>query len=1193
MKIDDRLTAPSGTFFFSGISMLVRLPLEQARRDREQALATGTLITGYPGSPLGGYDLQLAKIGPLLDEQHVRFLPAGNEEQAATALMGTQMLDDHPHSDYTGVNGFWYGKGPGADRAGDALKHGNFAGTSRNGAVVVLSGEDHEAKSSTMPFQQDFAFASAGIPVLYPSSVAEFRTLGLHAVAMSRYSGCWVALKLTAALCDGGETVSVGTGDVEIKLPSLTVDGRPFVKRTDFSFYPGKNIGHERHLYRERHEAVLAYARGNGLNRIESKHPGDRTGIITAGKSAADVRQALLDLGLDPTRLEGTGLAVLTLGLIYPLDEEIIREFCTGLDDVIVVEEKRGVIEPGVRAALQALRDPIRVVGKSDESGAPLFPVEGAMDADGIASVLAGRLPGTRPASAAIRVGELASVAAREYAAFAPRTPNFCSGCPHSTSTVLAPGQVAFGAPGCNCFNEVIEQPERHIDTMTQFGGEGLPWVGLAPFSDRRHLIQHVGDGSMYHSSYLNVRWAVATKTRITFKLLWNGVVANTGAQAAPGEHGLAALTRGLESEGVARIVICSKDPRQYRRQRLGAGVQLRRDDEIVTVSRELEAIDGVTVLVYDESCANERRRRIKRGLLPAPTEHVLINERVCENCGDCGTKSNCMSLQKVPTEFGQKTQVHGSSCNQDQSCLHGDCPSFATVTVRQGTGYRRLSPPGLDVAEFAAPARRRLSNGPFHVYMPGVGGTGVLTLNAVLAFAATLDGMRVISYDQTGAAQKWGPVLSSLVLLPDDAAVWPALGSTGRHENSQHPSGFANKVGKARADLYLALDEVAAVAPVNLDRCSVQRTTAVINSDLFPTGEMVRDVWQTRDPSAMTSSIRRNTSPDGVLEVPARTIAEKLFGDYMLTNLVALGAAFQQGLLPISPASIEKAIALNGVAVEQNTLAFRYGRLWSHDPARVAELVNPPVRSAQLERAHQRSRLTGRQQRAHAVFGSRVDQARLPAQTQRLLEVRLGELVRYQSADWAGHYLDIVLAAADTVRQQAPGGYDILDAVAANLYKLMAYKDEYEVARLFLDKHWRQSVAGTFEAPVKVSYHLHPPAARRLGREAKIRLGPWFDPAFRVLRAGRHLRGTVFDPFGRQAARREERELITWYEGLLSEALAMLTPANAGTVLQIAELPDLIRGYEQVKSGNAARARARADELRERLARPRLPLLR
>jgi indolepyruvate ferredoxin oxidoreductase len=1190
--VNDRLTAPSGTFFFSGMSMLVRLPLEQARRDREQGLATGTLITGYPGSPLGGYDLQLARVGPLLEEQRIRFLPAGNEEQAATALMGTQMLDDHPHSAYSGVNGFWYGKGPGVDRAGDAFKHGNFAGTSRDGAVVVLSGEDHEAKSSTMPFQEDFAFASAGIPVLYPSSVAEFRTLGLHAVAMSRYSGCWVALKLTAPLCDGGETVTVGTDDVVIKLPSLTVDGRPFVKRADFSFYPGKNIEHERHLYRERHEAVLAYCRSNDLNRIESKHPRDRTGIITAGKSAADVRQALFDLGLDPARLSGTGLALLTMGLLYPLDEEIIRRFCAGLDEVIVIEEKRGVIEPGVRAALQALGTPIRVVGKSDESGAALFPVEGAMDADQVACLLARRLPEPLPEAAAVRLRELASVQARDYAPFAPRTPNFCSGCPHSASTVLAPGQIAFGSPGCNCFNEVIEQPERHVDTMTQFGGEGLPWVGLAPFTDRAHLIQHVGDGSMYHSSYLNVRWAVAAKTRITFKLLWNGVVANTGAQPAPGEHGLAALTRGLESEGVARIVICSKDPRQYRHQRLGAGVQLRRDDELVAVSRELEVIDGVTVLIYDESCANERRRRIKRGLLPAPTEHVLINERVCENCGDCGAKSNCMSLQKVPTEFGPKTQVHGSSCNQDQSCLQGDCPSFATITVRNGTGYRRLSPPEIDMAEVAAPRPRRHDR-PFHVYMPGVGGTGVLTLSAVLAFAATLDGMRVISYDQTGAAQKWGPVLSSLVLQPAESAAWPALGSTQRPGEGGRPGALANKVGKARADLYLALDEVAAVTPVNLDRCSVHATAAVINSDLFPTGEMVRDVWQARDTSAMAASIRRHTGPDAAFEVPARTIAEKLFGDYMLTNLVALGAAFQRGLLPISADSIEAAIALNGVAVERNTLAFRYGRLWSHDPARVSELVSPAVRTAAQERTYQRSRLPGRQQRKHVMLGARVDEAGLPEQTQRLLEVRLGELIGYQSAAWAGHYLAVVLSVADTVRGKVPDRYDIVDAAVVNLYKLMSYKDEYEVARLFLDEHWRRSVTDTFEAPVRISYNLHPPAARLIGRDAKIRLGPWFNPVFRALRAARHLRGTAFDPFARLPARREERELITWYQSLLSDSLAMLRPANAGTVLQIAGLPDLIRGYEQVKSGNAARARARADELRERLARPSLPLLR
>jgi indolepyruvate ferredoxin oxidoreductase len=455
---------------------------------------------------------------------------------------------------------------------------------------------------------------------------------------------------------------------------------------------------------------------------------------------------------------------------------------------------------------------------------------------------------------------------------------------------------------------------------------------------------------------------------------------------------------------------------------------------------------------------------------------------------------------------------------------------------------------------------------------------------------------MRVISYDQTGAAQKWGTVLSSLVLLPPDAAVPPALGSTGSDRIGRPATGFANKVGRARADLYLALDEVAAVTPTNLDRCSVESTAAVINSDLFPTGEMVRDVWQTPDTAAMAASIRRNTTPESCVEVPARTIAEKLFGDYLLTNLVAIGAACQEGLLPISPASIEAAIELNGVAVAKNTLAFRYGRLWSHNPATVAELLNPEVRDARRERAFQHAQLTSRQQRAHAMLGARVDEADLPQRSRRLVEVRIGELLRYQSADWAGHYLDIVVSVANTVRQRLDGDdmidmIDIVDAVAANLYKLMSYKDEYEVARLYLDKHWRQTVAETFEAPVSVSYNLQPPAARFIGRASKIRVGPWFDLAFRVLRAGRHLRGTAVDPFGRQAARREERALITWYEDLLSDALAALSPANAGTVLRIAELPDQIRGYEQVKSANAALAMARAVELREWLARPRLPL--
>lgn len=1175
MQIEDRLTAREGTHYFSGMAMLARLVLEQAERDRDAGIATGTLVSGYPGSPLAGFDLQLTKVASLLPQRRIRLLPAGNEEQAVTALMGAQMLDEHPHSDYSGVTGFWYGKGPGADRAGDALKHANFAGTSQQGATVLLSGEDHEAKSSTMPFQQEYAFASAGIPVLYPSTVAEFRTLGLHAVALSRYSGCWVALKLVSSLCDSGQTVTICPSDVAAHIPDALPDGRLFTKRSDFSFFPGKNIDHERHLYRDRHAAVIAYARANGLNRVVSRRPGDRIGIVTAGKSTTDVRQALADLRLRPDALDGTGVALLVLGLTYPLDRRLLRDFATGLEEIIVVEEKRPFLEDAVRAAVQPLTAPLRVVGKEDGNGAPLLPVEGALDSDVIVGALWSRLsPVVDGAGEPARLGELAEAGRRERPAFAPRTPNFCSGCPHSASTVLADGQVAFGAPGCACFNTVIEQPQRHIDTMTQYGGEGAAWVGLAPFTDRAHLVQHVGDGAMYHSAYLNVRWAVATDTRITFKLLWNGVVANTGAQPAPGERGLAALTRGLESEGVRRIVICSKDPRQYRGQQLGRGVEVRPAHELVTVAEELAAVDGVTVLVYDESCANERRRRIKRGLLPLPTEHVLINERVCENCGDCGAKSNCMSLQQHETEFGPKTRIHESSCNQDYACVQGDCPSFATVRVRPGTGYRKPPLPDIGLAELPDPAGCARPGEPFRVYLPGVGGTGVLTVNAILSFAAMFDGFEVLSYDQTGAAQKWGPVLSSLTLLPEGADA----------------SGYSSHVGQGRADLLLALDVVASVAPTNLDRYSPRRTAAVINSDLFPTGESIRDNRRVVDTAAMRSALASCTRQ--LLDVPARTIAERLIGEYMTANLVVVGASCQAGLLPLRPAAIERAIELNAVSVAANIAAFRLGRLWAHDAGRVRQLLHPEPPTSAEERATRAARLRPRNRRAYQQLNARIDAAGLGEPTARLLAVRVAELIDYQAARLAKYYTDRVLAAAQAARQKLPDPSAIIDGIAANLYKLMAYKDEYEVARLYLDPAWRATVAQTFAEPLTVSLNLHPPLLRRLGRTRKMRFGPWAMPVLRLLRTARHVRGTWLDPFGPLPSRREERALLAWYEGIVDTALAALRPATATTVRELVELPQRIRGYEQVKSASAARARRRADELLAELERPRLPLL-
>ncbi|HKZ15762.1 MAG TPA: indolepyruvate ferredoxin oxidoreductase family protein [Solirubrobacterales bacterium] len=1164
LDLRERLTSESGWWYMPAMQAIARLPFEQARRDRAAGLHTGTLVTGYPGSPLAGLDLQLARNSEAMAELDIRHIPAGNEEQAATALMGSQMLDSYPHEQFAGVTGFWYGKGPGVDRAGDAIKHGNFAGTSERGSVVVLSGEDHEAKSSTMPFQQEFAFMSAGIPILYPGSVADIRRLGLHAVAMSRFSGCWVALKLVSQLCDGGETVDLGE-PVGVKIPELSVGGEPFEKRADFSFFPGKNIDHERHLYDERHAAVLAYARENGLDRISGATGSGRVGIVTAGKSTADVLEALAGCGARPTDFDRLGIRLLDVALLYPLDQERIREFAQGLSRIIVVEEKRDLLETGVRSALQPLGRPIEVIGKRDAAGNVLFPVHGAMDADLVLQRLQPALIDLIPElDHGTRLGEIEAVTDRHYQVLASRTPNFCSGCPHSASTVLAEGQVAWGAPGCGCFNTVIEQPQRHIDTMTQYGGEGLPWIGLEPFTERDHIVQHVGDGSIYHSSYLNIRFAVAAGARMTFKVLYNGAVANTGAQEAVGARGVANLVRSLTAEGVKQIIIATKEPARYRRESLDhRTVKVRRADAIVESSVELAQMDGVTVLLYDESCANERRRQQKRGLLPTPDKQLVINTAVCENCGDCGTKSNCMSLQKVETEFGPKTQIHASSCNFDYSCLEGDCPSFVTVELAEGVKRRRPAGSGIEFSELPPAPRRPLDREPYRVLMPGVGGTGVITTNAIVAVAAQLDGIASVSYDQTGAAQKWGPVLSSLTLRRRD----------------QSPG--SNKVGLAQADLLLALDSLGSAAAVNLDRCLPARTGLVMNTDLFPTGEMIRDVWHELDEAALKEAILGLTDPDRQILIPARTLAEKLFGDYMLTNTIVLGAALQAGELPISAESLEAAIEINGTGVEANKHALFVGRQWVVDPTPLLAEIAPAPSSADQEMEGRRDRLG-----KHAVtFENMMGQAEGQSpELRRILAIRTATLIDYQSPRYAQRYLDKVLevASAEAALPMAEG--QLSTAVAINLFKLMAYKDEYEVPRLLLDEEFRARVAEEYDGEIKLSYNLHPPFARRLGRKSKITVGRGARPVLRALRAGRRLRGTKIDPFALQAARREERGLIDWYESIVAEIVEKLRPDNLRVATELAEVPDEIRGYEEVKARNAVRAKLRSEPLRKRL---------
>jgi indolepyruvate ferredoxin oxidoreductase len=1157
--LDDRYTLASGTVYLSGIQALVRLPIEQMRRDRAAGLRTRGFVTGFPGSPLGGYDLALRAAGSIVPENGILHVPGANEELAATTLTGTQMLDDVAHSEVDGVVGFWYGKGPGVDRSGDAFKHGNFAGTSRLGAVVVLSGEDHEGKSSTVPIQDDFAFASAGIPILYPSTVAEVYAFGLHAVATSRFSGCWVALKLVGSLCDGGDTFAVSPLEPAIVLPEFTFDGKPFVKFTDFKFFPGANLATERHLYRARHGAVRAYARANGLDRIVVRSDRDRLGIVVAGKTATDTRQALIDFGIDDDDLRRAGIRLLRVGMIYPIDDALVREFASGLEQVIVIEEKRGFMEGQVRAALAGMPQPLRIAGKDDEFGNELFPVHGGMDADLIARLLAPRLapffPGERIGA---RIAQIDAVRGRDYAQLARRTPNYCSGCPHSISTTLPEGHTAWGSPGCHAFASVIEQPERHIESMTQLGGEGLPWIGLSPFTDQPHMFQNVGDGSLFHSSYLNIRFAVATGVNLTYKILFNEAVANTGAQPAVGGKTVVELAQLLAIEGVKRIVIATQTVRAYRGAALPAVAGVQDVANYIAVQEELAATPGVTVLIYDGTCANERRRQEKRKLVSAPTNFVVINEDVCENCGHCGALTNCMSLQKIETPFGPKTQVHQSSCNHDRSCLGGDCPSFVTVETGAGGGLRRKTAAPFDVVlpEPELPARLER---PYHVYVPGVGGTGVLTLNAILCHAAVMDGRRALSYDQTGAAQKWGAVLSSLIIAEKDQ---PAE---------------ANTIGAAQADLYLALDLMAGADARNLNCCDPHRTAAAINMSLLPSGEMVRDVHFDVKPLVLGEAIARFTNAERTIRVDARLVSEGAFGDYLVSNIVVLGAAYQAGMLPISATSIEAAIRLNGVAVEQNVLAFRYGRLLQHDPAAVRTLIAQPERSLADRTIAAEERLRPADVRRLNALAARCTS--LPVDFQTKLRTLAVDLMHYQSAAYAERFVADVLAVAEREPSVAP-------AFATSLHKLMAYKDEYEVARLHLDATFRQRTPALFTPGARMSYMLHPPFLRALGLKNKLRFGAWSLPALRTLAALKTLRGTPADLFGYAHIRRVERELPGWYRASVHAALDARSPATEDVVHRLVALPADIRGYEEIKLDNVARVRRQADELLDRLRR-------
>ncbi|WP_327045588.1 indolepyruvate ferredoxin oxidoreductase family protein [Microbispora sp. NBC_01189] len=1131
VSLDDRYAAESGTVLMSGVQALVRLTLEQRRLDTARGLDTRVFVSGYPGSPLGGVDLEMARAARFLAAAGVVARPALNEELAATAVAGTQLLDVLPGRRHEGVTGFWYGKNPGLDRAADAIRHGNIAGTAALGGAVAWIGDDPGSKSSTVPSTCEPMCQSLTMPLFAPGSVAEIIELGLHAVALSRATGLWAGMKIVTDVADSSATVDLGPLRAGVPAPDRTPRGAPP------TLVGPASLDAEHDMLTRRLGLAREYARAHDLNRVTHDAPRATTGVLASGTSYAVVLRALADLGLDETAMDDLGLRLIRLAMPFPLAYDHLAAMAAGLDRVLVVEDKVPFLEGHLKQALYDADHRPDVIGRE------LLTARGSLAAEDVAEALAVCLGRERLPRRAVALS--ARPAARPLLPLvAARTPYFCSGCPHNIST-RASGDTLVG-PGIGCHAMVALHTEgrgRQVG-ITQMGGEGALWFGLAPFTSDRHFTQNLGDGTFHHSGSLAIRAAVAAEVPITYKLLYNDAVAMTGGQRAEGRLDVPALTRSLAAEGVRRIVVATPEPETYRGIRLAPIASVRHRDDLPAVERELAEVDGVTVLIYDDRCAAEERRLRKRGELPTPTAKVVVNERVCEGCGDCGEASTCLSVQPVETEFGRKTRIHQASCNSDLSCLKGDCPSFLLVEPRPRPRARD-EVPGPPVA-LTEPAPR-FPGRPVLLRLPGIGGTGVVTVSQILQMAAHLDGLHAAGLDQTGLAQKGGPVVSDVRVSP-------------------HPITGSVRATRGAADVLLCFDVLGAAADGTLAVASPGRTVAVVNTAIVPTAAMVTGRAALPGPEDALARLESATVPGGNVHLDAGALADALFGDHMPANLVLVGAAYQHGCLPISADAIEWAIRLNGAAVETNLAAFRWGRAAVLDREAVFRAAIPG---------------TPAPQEAAEEIGEETLEA--------ALAVRVADLTGYQNAGYAGSYAREVrrVAALAAERAGEKAGDRIAIAYSRGLHKLLAYKDEYEVARLHLDPVERARREREFGADADVSVLLHPPLLRAMGLKRKIRLRRSAGVVFRGLRAARALRGTAADVFGYAAVRRVERTLPGEYRELVRRALDGLTPANAAAVAEIAGLPDMIRGYEGIKLARVAEFRDRAAALLARLDDP------
>ncbi len=1151
VTLDDKYSLDYGHAFMSGVQALVKLPMLQRQRDALQGKNTAGFISGYRGSPLGGYDQALWKAASYLKAQNIVFQPGVNEELAATALWGTQQLGFSPPGTnrFDGVFGIWYGKGPGVDRCSDVFKHANMAGTTPWGGVIAVAGDDHVAKSSTAAHQSDHIFKACGLPVFFPANVQEILDLGIHAFAMSRFSGVWAGMKTIQEIVESSATAMIDPGRVQIKIP------------TDFQMPPGgvhirwpdAALEQEARLFDYKWYAALAYIRANRLNYNVIEGPNDRFGIIASGKAYNDTRQALIDLGLDDATCRQLGIRLHKVGVVWPLEAQLTREFATGLQEILVVEEKRQVIEYQLKEELYNWRADVRpnIYGKFNEVEGDFSGGEWSMPnptANTLLRANADLSPALIAKAVAQRVKKLgldSDMAARIDAQLAileakesslqvlevkaDRPAWYCSGCPHNTSTKVPEGSRAIAGIGCHFMALWMD---RSTAGFTQMGGEGVPWVGQQPFTTDQHIFANLGDGTYFHSGSLAVRQSIASGVNITYKILYNDAVAMTGGQPIgerPEGHSVVQIAQAMRAEGAAKIVVVTDEPEKYDGVALVDGVAVHHRDELDAIQRQFREIKGTTVIIYDQTCAAEKRRRRKRGTLVDPARRVVINELVCEGCGDCSVQSNCLSIEPLETEFGRKRQINQSSCNKDMSCLKGFCPSFVTVEggqLRKKAKGKSASPfEGGALPEPQIPAIQGVNGNVWGIVVAGVGGTGVITIGQLLGMAGHIEGKGIVTQDAAGLAQKGGATWSHVLI--------------GASQDDIRTT----RVGMAAADLVIGCDPIVTAGKETVLRMREGRTHVALNSYSTPTAAFVLNAdWQNPG-EACAAEIVKAVGIAGVGAFNANAASTQLMGDSIYTNPMMLGYAWQKGWIPLEHASLMRAIELNAVAVENNKAAFEWGRRAAHDLPSVEKLFA----SAQV--------------------------ISMPAPRQGVPELvarRGAFLTDYQNAAYARRYEDFVNRVQQA--ESALGKTLLTQNVAKYLFKLMAYKDEYEVARLHTDRSFHDKVQAMFEGDFKLNYHLAPPMIAKKndkGELQKQKFGPWMLTAFKVLSKFKGLRGTALDPFGRTEERKMERALVTQYEASIEEVLQTLDAGNHAAAVDIARIPELIKGYGHVKARN------------------------